>query len=83
MNWYQSNDAKRVFADLRKAKGRTGVIYHQVDVTTGLIMVNVAEDPILDLAVARSWWRKFPSRYGEIRQRVVSPVSLPDIKNDK
>lgn len=83
MNWYQSNDAKRVFADLRKAKGRTGVVHKQIDVTTGRIVTNVAEDPILALAVARSWRWKRPAHYGEIRQRVVSPVAIPDIKNDK
>lgn len=80
MNWYQSSDANRVFADLRKAKGRTGVVHKQIDVTTGRIVTNVAEDPILDLAVARSWHWKRPAHYGEIRQRVVSPVALPDMQ---
>ena len=83
MNWHQSNDAKRVFADLRKAKGRTGIVHKQIDVTTGHMMTTVAEDPILTLAVARSLRWKRPAHYGEIRQRVVSPVALPDIKNDK
>lgn len=80
MNWYQSNDAKRVFADLRKAKGRTGTIYRQVDVTTGKLVDNFAPDPILILYVARAGRMNRPSHYGEIRQRVVSPVALPDMR---
>lgn len=43
----------------------------------------VAPDPILDLKTARSWAIDKPfdpatqQRYGEVRQRVVSPVFLP------
>lgn len=85
MNWYQSSDANRVFADLRMAKGRPAVrtVYYQFDASKGHMVEMITLDPILRLKVARAFWRFRPAYYGEIRQRVVSPVALPDIKNDK
>lgn len=49
----------------------------------------LSPDPILDLFVAREWARLKPcdpftqQRYGEIRQRVVSPVFLPGARNER
>lgn len=67
---------------IRAAKGRDGTRYAQWDQTAGTVRpATITEDPILNLAVARqNRFNRFPEsmqRYGEIRQRVVSPVLLP------
>jgi hypothetical protein len=82
MNWYQSNDAKRMFAELRKAKGRPAVrtVYQQFDASKGHTVEMLVPDPILQLKVARERWRSRPFHYGAVRQRVVSPVALPDMR---
>lgn len=66
----------------RAAKGRSNFRYAQWDQTTRTVRpATITEDPILNLAVARmNRNMRFPqsmAHYGEIRQRVVSPVELP------
>lgn len=79
MSWYQSNEAMRVFMEIRKMKGRTHV-HIQRDATTGKWHKRFCPDPILWLYAARSSRMQQPANYGEIRQRVVSPVPLPDLR---
>lgn len=67
---------------IRAEKGRDGTRYAQWDQTARTIRpATLTFDPILALAVARQNRNAgFPNsmtRYGEIRQRVVSPVVLP------
>jgi hypothetical protein len=74
-------------ADLRVTKGRPPYrqLHAQWDQSARRVRApSVAYDPILDLYVARQNFRKrLPDceraglRYGEIRQRVISPVYLP------
>lgn len=68
---------------IRRAKHRPEFRsrHDQFDVTAGRIVnMGCRPDPMLDLYVARTTRRNSPfnaQRYGEIRQRVVSPVFLP------
>lgn len=70
---------------LRTAKGRPSVVYRQwrPDWRHHPMVDTTAPDPILDLMAARSWAIAKPcdpatqQRYGELLQRVVSPVFLP------
>jgi hypothetical protein len=80
-NWYQSAEARAVHRDLRRMKGRTGVVHDQYDATTKSMRRTISRDPIYDLYVARANRYLSPTRYGEIRQRVVSPVTLPDLRH--
>lgn len=74
----------------RIAKGRPAcrVIYRQPrnDWRHHPVRDEVAPDPILVLYVARDWARRcrgdlaVQQRYGELLQRVVSPVNLPDLR---
>lgn len=63
-------------------KGRPAVnnIHKQRDATTGKWVERVFPDPILWLHAARANRYLLPKNYGEIRQRVVSPVPLPDLR---
>ena len=76
MNW-------ETRCDIRELRGRPRfrTMTRQYDHSQrSLMAATVAPDPILDLYVARSNWRSSSAtaqRYGEIRQRVVSPVCLP------
>lgn len=67
---------------IRAEKGRSSMRYAQWDQTARTVRpATITEDPILNLAVARmNRNMRFPqsmTNYGEIRQRVVSPVVLP------
>ncbi|MFD0738280.1 hypothetical protein ACFQZQ_03115 [Lysobacter koreensis] len=75
-----SHDVRRA---LRVMKGRPEFrsTYVQFDATTRRMRpASVVSDPIYDLFVARQNWRLSlanATRYGEIRQLVVSPEWLP------
>jgi hypothetical protein len=78
-NWYQSSDARAVHRELRRMKGRSGLVYVRYD-ERGKRIVSFCEDPITTLRLLRELHHRFPARYGEIRQRVVSQVNLPDLR---
>lgn len=81
-NWYQSMDGRAVQRALRRQLGRSGTTYEQYDATARRMRnVGVCRDPIYDLYVARLARYLHPAHYGEVRQRVVSPVALPDRGN--
>ena len=82
-NWYQSAEARAVHREMRRMKGRPASNACYVRYENGRKIVSFCEDPIDMLRFSREFRHRFPARYGEIRQRVVSPVPLPDLREEK
>lgn len=63
-------------------KGRPAVrtFYRRFNTNTKGWSEGVTDDPILKLRAARENRMLRPAKYGEIRQKVVSPVPLPDLR---